>query len=210
MQKKIEDRNEERVAGPLFVVVGLCLIVFGVGLAVLGCKLERAAARTRSALSRFSFESSVGNQNRTGGGDIFANLDDIRFHDQTRRNSFFGSSFNFNPSSSSTTRRSTLSTIAQAVPLGFFMTESPRTPKTFNNSHLHPNANPNYTDNFSLSPISTNAGNVATTKLSDEFQEVELGSPVREDGDDEFKLPALSLRPSIIPIPMFISPNHLK
>ncbi|XP_035715294.1 uncharacterized protein LOC118438725 [Folsomia candida] len=178
--KQGEDSQEERVAGPLFLVVGLGLLALGVGLAMLGCKLERAAARQRSAMSRFSFES--------GGSrsvDIFANLDDIRSQggdSSHRRGSFFGSSFN-------QTRRSTLSTIAQAVPLGFFMTESPRTPKT------PTTVNP-----------PTNNSTTATTKLSDEFQEVELGSPTR---DDEFTLPALTLRPSIIPIPMFLSSNRL-
>lgn len=193
-----ENSNEERVAGPLFLLVGLTLLVTGVGLAILGCKLENAAVRQRSALSRFSFESGPRS------GDIFANLDDIRSQGgdshHNRRGSFFGSSFN--PSLSST-RRSTLATIAQAVPHGFFMMESqsPRTPKS--PSHI---PNP-YKNGYNHRHSTVNPeASASTTKLSDEFQDVELGSPSRDD--DEFTLPALSLRPSIIPIPMFVSPNR--
>jgi hypothetical protein len=99
------------------------------------------------------------------------------------------------------TRRSTLATIAQAVPVGFFMpSDSPRTPGS---------TSVGYQGNRQNSSL--------VTGDASEFQEIELSSPKKKPRktsgilqnqnstsfeDDEFNLPALTLRPSL-PIPMF-------
>jgi hypothetical protein len=95
--------EEERLAGPLFVIIGFTLVFLGISLAVLGYRLNREAQRQRLALNRFPMDSPTNGSRSNHRGAFegspdfffssFSNLDGQDGTGTSRRSSFFGNSF---------------------------------------------------------------------------------------------------------------------
>ncbi|ODM99677.1 hypothetical protein Ocin01_06992 [Orchesella cincta] len=158
-------RQEGRVAGPIFVIVGSALVLMGFTLTFLACKLNREAKR-QLQLNRFTWETpplqtpDIFNTSSEHFA-TFANLDTFSVRSRELSSSSGGGGphgSNRRDSSFTFSRQMQhppppLTTIAQAVPVGIFL--------------------------FGDSTTSPNSPSIKITDTSG-FQDIELGSPTTE------------------------------
>ncbi|CAG7629509.1 unnamed protein product [Allacma fusca] len=187
-------RGEGKVAGPLFVVIGSTLILVGVGLTIVGWKVNQEAKRQ---MNHFSLQTPPPLTPETQDYfSAFANIQDSNFYNRggtpssqsSRRESFFNPNF-------FSDRRKTLPTIAQAVPVGFFMDgKLSGVPDSGSmSSRLHP-----------CSPESCQVD-----KLNGISKELETEGSTDFNESAPYRKASLSLRPSL-PIPIIASPSFIR
>ena len=113
---QVGSREDGKIAGPLFVVIGSTLVIVGVGLTLVGWKVNQEAKRQRNHFTLQTPPPPTPDSQGDYFGSGFANIHDSNFLSRvttpstqsSRRESFFSNSV-------FSDRRRTLPTIAQVI-----------------------------------------------------------------------------------------------